>query len=82
MTDLEFCERLIAMFGNLVKDAMEALAEVDSSGVAAPGGDIRVQGGVHIAVEERALFATERMRAFPPSCLYLRRSFLRLLAAC
>ena len=75
MTDLEFCERLIAMFGNLILDAMNALAEIEHSGVASPGGDVRVQGGVHLAVEEMALLATERLQSLPPRIVTLARSF-------
>lgn len=75
MTDAEFCERVIAMFGNLIFDAMNALAEIEHSGVASPGGDVRVQGGVHVAVEERALLASERMRTFPPRIITLARVF-------
>ena len=75
MTDAEFCERVIAMFGNLIFDAMNALAEIEHSGVASPGGGVHVQGGVHVPVEERALLATERMRAFPPRIITLARSF-------
>ena len=75
MTDAEFCERVVANFGNLIRDAMDALAEIEHSGVAAPGGDVRVQGGVRVAVEERALLASERMRAFPPRIITLARIF-------
>jgi len=74
MTETEFCERVIAMFGSLVKDAMESLADVESSGVAAQS-DIRVQGGVRIEVEERALLATERLQSLPPRVVVLAKSF-------
>ncbi len=72
MTETEFCERVIAMFGKLILDAMDALAEIEHAGVAAPGGDVRVQGGVRIAVEERGLFAMERMQSLPRGSLLLR----------
>jgi len=74
MTETEFCERVIAMFGSLVKDAMESLADVESSGVAAQS-DIRVQGGVRVAVEEKALLATERLQSLPPRIVTLARTF-------
>ena len=75
MTDTEFCEHVIANFGNMIRDAMDALAEIEHSGVASPGGDVHVQGGVHVPVEERALLATERMRTFPPRIITLARVF-------
>ncbi len=75
MTETEFCERVIAMFGKLILDAMDALAEIEHAGVAAPGGDVRVQGGVRIAVEERGLFAMERMQSLPPRIIALARTF-------
>jgi len=74
MTEPEFCERVIAMFGSLVRDAMEALAEVESSGVAAQS-DIRGQGRVRVAVEEKALLATERLQSLPPRIVTLARTF-------
>jgi hypothetical protein len=57
------CERVILMWRDAIRECMDRLVEIEDMGVGGRGssGDVRVQGGVRLPVEERHLFAKDRL---------------------
>ena len=77
MTDESITEIGVAFLGPLVRQAMRCIAEIESAGYAgrAHPGD-RVQGGEIVAVQERAMFAQERLDRLPPKAVAMARGFM------
>ena len=69
-------EIAVAFLGPLIRESMELLAVIDGAmyaGRAQPGD--RVQGGEIVAVQERAMFAQERLARLPTKAVLLARGF-------
>ena len=70
-------EIAVAVLGPLIRESMELLSEIDGALIAgrAHPGD-RVQGGEIVAVQERAMFAQERLDRLPPKAVAMARGFM------
>ena len=70
-------EIAVAVLGPLIRESMELFSEIDGAmyaGRAQPGD--RVQGGEIVAVQERAMFAQERLDRLPPKAVAMARGFM------